>query len=153
MKKLFIIIFLFTLNCSTNKVSKNHGYRYLDNNYEKLTINKTNKNDVISIIGPPSSMSNFDENKWIYIERRQTNQSIIKLGIKKIEKNNVLIVEFNKMGILKNKKILDLNDMNKINYVKKTTKKEFEQDNYIYNVFSSLREKINAPARKRSRSN
>ena len=153
MKKLFIIIFLFTLNCSTNKVSKNHGYRYLDNNYEKLTINKTNKNDVISIIGPPSSMSNFDENKWIYIERRQTNQSIIKLGIKKIEKNNVLIVEFNKMGILKNKKILDLNDMNKINYVKKNTKKEFEQDNYIYNVFSSLREKINAPARKRSRSN
>ena len=88
MRILFIILFLFTLNCSTNKVSKIHGFRLIENKYDKLTLNENNKNDVKRIIGPPSTVSDFDRNKWFYIEREKTNQSIVKLGIKKINKNN-----------------------------------------------------------------
>jgi hypothetical protein len=73
------------------------------------------------------------------------------LGKKKINKNNIIIVKFNNKGLVINKKIVDLNDMNKIQYVKKNTQKEFEQDNTIYNIFSTLREKINAPARNRNK--
>ena len=149
MKIIFIIILFFTLSCSTNKVSQNHGYKALNTKFEKITINKTNKNDVISIIGPPSSKSDFDDNKWFYIERRRTNQSLIKLGIKKIEKNNILIVEFNQMGILKNKKLIDLNKMNDVKYVKSTTSKDFENNNFLYDLFTSLREKINSPSKKK----
>ena len=104
---------------------------------------------MIKIIGPPSIKSDFNKNKWFYIERLKTNQSLLKLGTQKIKKNNILIVELNKNGILKNKKILNLNDMNDIKYLKKTTEKEFKNKNFIYNVFSSLREKINAPAKKK----
>ena len=151
MKILILFIFLFTLNCSTNKVSKNHGFKSLETKFEKIVINQTNKNDIINLIGPPSTKSDFNKNKWFYIERRKTNQSLIKLGYKKIEKNDILMVEFNNRGILKNKKIFNLKDMNKIKYLKSLTQKEFKQKNFMYNIFSSFREKINAPARNRSK--
>tara|TARA_Y100000590_G_scaffold285816_1_gene321616 strand:- start:1447 stop:1896 length:450 start_codon:yes stop_codon:yes gene_type:complete len=149
MKILLIFILLFTLNCSTNKVSKLHGFRLIENKYEKIEINKNNKNDVRKLIGPPSTISNFDINKWFYIEREKTNQSIVKLGVQKINKNNVLVLKFNNMGILEKKEILKLEDMNEVLLVKNVTKKKFRQDNFLYNIFSSLREKINAPTRNR----
>jgi outer membrane protein assembly factor BamE (lipoprotein component of BamABCDE complex) len=151
MKILILFLFLFTLNCSANKVSKNHGFKSLETKFEKIVINQTNKNDIIDLIGPPSTKSDFNKNKWFYIERRKTNQSLIKLGKKKIEKNNILMVEFNNRDILKNKKIFDINNMNEIKYVKSLTQKEFKQNNFLYDVFSSLREKINAPVRNRSK--
>tara|TARA_B100001250_G_C19744694_1_gene764739 strand:- start:750 stop:1211 length:462 start_codon:yes stop_codon:yes gene_type:complete len=153
MKIFILLLFIFILSCSTNKISKNHGFRSLESKYEKIVLNETNKNDIINIIGPPSSKSEFNLNKWIYIERRKTNQSIFKLGIKKIEKNNILIVEFNNMGLLKDKKLLDLNDMQDVKYAKSITTKEFKKDNVLFNIFSSMREKINAPSRKKSKTN
>ena len=151
MKILILFLFLFTLNCSTNKVSKNHGFKSLETKFEKIVINQTNKNDIIDLIGPPSTKSDFNKNKWFYIERRKTNQSLFKLGQKKIEKNNILMVEFNNRGILKNKKIFDMDDMNEIKYIKSLTHKEFKQNNFLYNIFTSFREKLNAPARNRSK--
>ena len=109
-------------------MSNNHGFNSLHTKYEKIIVNKTNKNDIIDIIGPPSSISEFDNNKWLYIERKKVNQSIFKLGIKKIDKNNILIVQFSNIGILKNKKLLNLNDMNDVKYVKNITEKEFSQN-------------------------
>ena len=151
MRFILIILLIITTSCSGNKISNNHGFVSLENKFEKIVINKTNKNDLIKKIGYPSSVSDFNNNVWFYIERKKTNSSLIKLGKKKINKNNVIIVKFNNKGLVSNKKIVDLNDMNKIQYVKKNTQKEFEQDNTIYNIFSTLREKINAPARNRNK--
>ena len=149
MRYIYIIfIFFLTLNCSINKVSNIHGFRLLEGKYENILINKTNKNDVKKIIGPPSSISKFD-NTWFYIERKMTNQSLVKLGNKKISKNNILIVEFNAMGLVSQKTLLDLNDMNDIKIAEKKTKKKFSQDNFAYNILSTLRDKINAPTRQR----
>ena len=150
MRIFLLLIILFITACSSNKVSKNHGFISLENKLENIAINKSNKNDIIKIIGHPSSISKFDTNKWFYIERKQTNQSLFKLGKKKISKNNILVIEFNNKGLVKNKRLVNLNDMNELKYVKKITTKEFEQDNTIYNIFSSLREKVNAPARNKT---
>ena len=129
--------------CKKNRINK-VDYLKLDceNSERKILLggknilhqNKTNivaavyhsKNDIISIIGPPSTKSDFNENIWFYIDRRKTNQSLIKLGAKKIEKNNILMVEFNERAILKNKKLFDLNNLNDIKYVKSITQKEFK---------------------------
>ena len=109
-----------------------------------------NKNDIINIIGPPSSISDFNKNKWFYFERLKTNQSLFKLGTQKIKKNNILIVELDKKGILIDKLLLDLNDMNDIKYLKSITDKEFKKnDNLLSGVVSTLREKINAPLKNR----
>ena len=83
MKYLLIVLLLFTYNCTLNKVSNTHGFRLIEEKYSKILINKTNKNDIRKLIGPPSSMSKF-EDIWFYIERQKTNQSIFKLGKKKI---------------------------------------------------------------------
>ena len=119
----------------------------LDVKFSKLKLNTTNKNDLYTIIGPPSFKSDFNKNKWFYIERLKSNQSIFKFGTQKIKKNNVLIVELSKDGLLINKKILNLNDMNDVKYLKTQTDKEFQNKTVLYDVFSSLREKINAPIR------
>ena len=137
------------MNCSGNKVSNYHGNKLLSSKYDIIEVNVTNKNDLIRIIGPPSTISDFNENLWFYFERLKTNQSLVKLGAQKIKKNNILIVELNNKGILKSKSILDLDDMNDIEYIKTVTTKEFKNDNFIYGIFSSLREKINAPLRNR----
>ena len=106
MKFIIIIIFLFIVNCSGNKVSNFHGSKQLETKFNIIKVNKTNKNDLVKLIGPPSSVSDFDNNKWFYIERLKTNQSLIKLGNQKIEKNNVLIVQLDNFGVVREKKII-----------------------------------------------
>tara|TARA_B100001248_G_scaffold41704_1_gene26705 strand:+ start:3533 stop:3988 length:456 start_codon:yes stop_codon:yes gene_type:complete len=151
MKFILIIIFLFIVNCSGNKVSNFHGSKQLETKFNIIKVNKTNKNDLVKLIGPPSSVSDFDNNKWFYIERLKTNQSLIKLGNQKIEKNNVLIVQLDNSGIVREKKLLDLENMKDIKYLNTTTEKDFKNESILYNIFSSLREKINAPSKNRSK--
>ena len=143
---------LFTLSCSLNKVKNNHGVLSLENKFNKIFINKSNANDIISVFGPPSTKSEFDDNIWIYIERKKSNQSIFKLGNQKIIKNNIAVLELNNKGMLSSKKIYDLNKMNKYKFSKNSTEKNYEKDSYIYGVLTSLREKINAPAKRKKAS-
>ena len=149
MKLLFIIAFIFILSCSTNKVKNNHGVLSLNNKFNKIVVEKSNSNDILNLLGPPSTKSSFDINIWIYIERKKTNQSIFKLGKQKIEKNNVLVLELDNKGILAKKKLYNLDDMNDYKFVEKDTQKDFSQNSFVYGVLSSLRDKINAPVRKR----
>ena len=148
MKYIFLIpFFLLIINCSVNKVSNSHGTRFIDAKYNKIMINKTNKNDVRKLIGPPSSISKFTGN-WFYIERKKTNQSIFRFGKKKIFENNIIILEFNSMGMVSKKDLLNINDMNDIKISKEITTKKYGQDNALYDIFSSLRDKLNAPSRR-----
>ena len=151
MKYLYIFFFILIVNCTGNKLSNYHGSKLLDEKYNKIFINKTNKNDLLLIIGPPSSISDFNKNKWYYFERLKSNQSLLKLGKQKIKKNNILVVELNGDGILIDKKLFNLEDMNDLKYLKTTTQKEFKKDGMMYNVFSSLREKINSPIRNKQK--
>ena len=149
MKKIyFLLLFLFTLNCSINKVSNIHGFRLLEDKYEKIEINKTNKNDIRKLVGPPSSVSSF-ENMWIYIERKKTNQSLIKFGKKRISKNNIIILEFDNLGLVSKKEFFNINDMTDLKIAEKKTVKKFRKDDLVYDIFSTLREKINAPTRRK----
>ena len=148
MKYFILFIFLFTLSCSINKVKNNHGVLLLEKKFNKIQINKSNSNDIINIFGPPSTKSTFDNNVWIYIERKKTNRSIFKLGNQKIEKNNVVVLEINNKGILSKKEIYDTANMNKYKFSKKRTNKKYAKDSYIYGVLSSLRDKIDAPIKR-----
>jgi len=148
MKYFLLFLFLFTLNCTLNKVSNSHGSRFVETKYNKIILNKFNKNDVRKLIGPPSSVSNFDD-IWFYIERKKVNQSLLKLGKKKISTNNVIILEFDEMGIVSKKDLLNIENMNDIIIAEKNTKKKFGQDNKLYNILTSLRDKVNAPSRRK----
>ena len=152
MKNLLILLFiLFISNCSLNKVVKHHGVHFLEKKQQKLILSNSNKNDIVTLLGPPSTKSTFDNDIWIYIERKKTNSSIFKLGNQKTIKNNVVILEINNKGLLAKKEIYDLNNMNKYKFSKNKTEKKYQKDSYIHGVLTSLREKVNAPV-KRNRS-
>ena len=151
MKKLFIIIFVLTLSCSNNKVVKNHGITGLELKTNKIKVLKSNKNDVLKIIGKPSTVSLFDENSWLYIQRETINQSVFKLGKSKIKKNNILEIVFNKHGLVESKKLYNLENMNDLKKVKNTTQKKYDTNSKIGKLIKSLEQKINAPKMNRNK--
>ena len=106
-KLLYIIFFsLIVSNCNLKSIDNYHGVSFLDTKQQKLTLNKSNKNDIINILGAPSTESLIDNNIWIYIENRKTKSSLITLG-KNVEKvNNVLVLEIDKYGVLKKKSFI-----------------------------------------------
>ena len=138
-------------NCSLKKVVKHHGVPSLENKQANLIINKSNKNDIINILGNPSTSSKFDNDVWIYIERKQTQSEFKNLGKMKIYKNIVLVLELNNYGVLKKKKLYNQNDMKDIKISKDTTGKKFRKNSFIYDFVSSLRQKINDPLGKRAK--
>jgi len=150
MKKiLFIFIFLYISSCTLNKVVNHHGVHFLEKKHKKLILQKTNVNDIINLFGPPSTKSTFDNDVWIYIERKSTKSSILALGKNKLILNNVLILEINSKGMLVKKDFLDINKMKEIKFSKNETTVINQKDTFIYNILSSIRQKINDPLGKR----
>ena len=123
----------------------------LKNNENFILVNKSNKNDVIKVLGEPSTKSNFDNNVWFYIEQKKQNKSIVKLGKQYIEENNVLTIYFDNKGIVSKKKFLDKNDLNQIEFAKKETKPIYNNNSFMYEFLTSFRDKINAPFKKKDK--
>ncbi|MDC0423647.1 outer membrane protein assembly factor BamE [Candidatus Pelagibacter sp.] len=153
MIKILYIIFLSLIvsNCSIKKVVKHHGVPSLEQRQKNLLINKTNKNDIIKILGNPSTKSKFDNDVWIYIERKQTQSNLKNFGKMKIYKNDVLVLEIDDYGLLKKKDFYNQNDMNNIIVAKDITGKKFKKNSFLYAFFSSLRQKINDPLGQRAK--
>ena len=147
MNKILYIIFisLIVSNCSFKPVIKHHGVPYLEKKQTNLIVNKSNKNDIKKILGNPSTKSKFDNDVWIYIERKQTQSKLKNLGKMKIFKNDVLVLEIDNYGILKKKDFFNKEDMKKIQNVKATTQAGFTKNSFIYDFMSSMRQKINDP--------
>jgi len=153
MIKILYIIFLSLIvaNCSFKKVVKHHGVPFLEKKQSSLVINKTNKNDILKILGNPSTKSKFDNDLWIYIERKQTQSKFTNLGKMKIYKNDVLVLEMDNYGILKKKEFYNKDDMKNIKMVKSTTESGFRRNTFVYDFMSSMRQKINDPLGKRAK--
>ncbi|WP_440919582.1 outer membrane protein assembly factor BamE domain-containing protein [Candidatus Pelagibacter sp.] len=151
-KLLYIFLFFFIVtNCSFKPVIKHHGVPFLEKKQESLIINKTNKNDIRKILGNPSTTSKFDNDLWIYIERKQTQSKLKNLGRMRVFKNDVLVLEINKYGILEKKEFYNLNDMQNIEVEEATTKTGFKKKSFIYEFMSSMRQKINDPLGQRAK--
>ena len=138
-------------NCSLKPVVKHHGVPSLEKKQQALLINKTNKNDIRKILGKPSTTSKFDNDIWIYIERKQSQSKLKNLGKMKIFKNDVLVLELNNYGILKKKQFFNINDMEKLTLVEGTTKTGLKKNTFIYDFMSSMRQKMNDPLGQRAK--
>ena len=136
------IILLFITGCQQNEVIKTHGIAYLDKREKLIIVDQSNKNDTISILGQPSTKGMVNDNLWIYIERTRTRGKLLKFGRNYLKKNNVLVLEFDKYGILKKKEFYDKGNMNKISFAKDITENELRKENFIYSFLSSVRQKM-----------
>jgi len=145
MMRFFLVIIcslLILIGCQRHEVVKTHGISYLENKEKLIHINKSNKNDTVKILGQPATKGMTNNNLWIYIERTRTRGKLLKLGRNYLKKNNVLILEFNKFGVLTKKEFYNKNDMNKVNFAKKITENDIKKENFIYSFLSSIRTKM-----------
>ena len=138
---LFIIIF-FIIGCQQNEVIKTHGISYLEKREKLIIVNKSNKNDTIKIFGQPATKGMTNNNLWIYIERTKTRGKLFKLGREYLKKNNVLVLEFNKYGILAKKDFYNKENMKELKFTKTITENEIRRENFIYSFLSSVRQKM-----------
>ena len=151
-KILYIILLTFVLsNCSFKPVVKHHGVPFLEKKQSSLIVNISNKNDIRNILGNPSTTSMFDNDVWIYIERKQTQSKLKNLGKMKIVKNDILVLEIDNYGILMSKKFYNKDDMKNIKVVEATTEAGFKKNSFVYDFMSSMRQKINDPLGKRAK--
>ena len=137
--------FFIISSCSVNKVVKHHGVHFLEKKQKSLKINESNKNDITKLLGIPSTKSKFDNDLWIYIERKQTQSKLRNLGKMKIFKNDVLVLELDNYGILKKKEFFNIEDMENIKIAEGTTESAFQRNSFIYDFMSSMRQKVNDP--------
>ena len=149
---LLLTLILIISNCTINKLENNHGSAFLEIKEKKLLVNQTNRNDILSVLGPPSTKSYFNNDLWIYIEKKTTVGSFIKLGKRKNLKNNVLVLEINNRGTLIDKKLYTINDVEKIKFSDKTTLVS-DRDTFVDGFISSLKDKIDSPKRRRNKTN
>ena len=154
MKNLFLLILLIIIsNCSFKDIKKSHGINNLNKKSSKLIINSTNSNEILEILGPPSTKSELDPNTWIYIERRVTNSSVFSIGKEKVSSNNLLVLKINGRGILYEMELYDLEKMNEIKISKLETENTFKNSDFLSNILISVRQKINDPIRNRIKKN
>ena len=130
------------VSCQRHEVVKIHGLSYLENRQKLIVVNQSNKNDIIKVLGQPATRGMTNDNLWIYIERTKTRGKLLRLGRSYLKKNNVLILEFNKYGVLNKKEFYDKENMKKINFAKAITENDVRKENFIYSFLSSIRQKM-----------
>ena len=141
--KFFILfIFIFLLNCQLQEPVKNHGILFLENRSNQLKVNTNNKNDVLKLIGNPHTKSVSNEDSWIYIERVLTKGAYHKLGQNIVKTNNILILTFDKYGILRKKDFLDKNNINKLKFSEKITENNLSKKSFVQSLLQSVKTKM-----------
>ena len=136
------LVLLFTVECQRNQVLKTHGLSYLEKREKLIVVNESNKNDTIQYLGQPATKGMSDENLWIYIERTKSRGKLLKFGRNYLIKNNVLVLEFDKYGILNKKALYKKDDMKKLNFAEAITENDVRKENFIYSFLSSVRSKM-----------
>ncbi len=139
---LLLISLVFLTECQRTKLSKTHGISYLDKREKLIIVNKSNKNDAIKVLGQPATKGMTDDNLWIYIERTITRGKILKLGGSELTKNNVLVLEFDKYGVLNNKTFYDKKNIKDIKFAKAITVNDIKRENFVYSFLASIRQKM-----------
>ena len=139
---LLLILFFILIGCKLQEPTKSHGILFLENRSNQLVVKKDNKNDVIKLFGSPHSKSFNNDDEWIYIERVLTKGSFHKLGQNVIKSNNVLVLSFNKYGIINQKKFLDQSDLNKLSFSKDITDNDLSKRSFVESFLSSVKSKM-----------
>ena len=142
MKIFYLLSFISLIGCQLQDPYNNHGIVFLKNRSDKLIVNQSNKNDVLNIVGQPHSKSINDDNEWFYVERVLTKGEYHKLGQNILKENNILVLKFDKYGVIKEKTFLNKDSKNEIYFSQNETKNELSQKSFIERFLSSIRTKM-----------
>ena len=134
--KLFIFISLYILTSCGLKVTDNHGFVHDTNvNLNDFLVGKSTKEDILNILGTPSTKSTFDgEKSWFYVSS-EFKKFVFLDGENTDQK--ILILSFNK-DIVSNKEILLKDSINDIAYEETITDSKGKKLSWIKSFFSNL---------------
>ena len=141
LKNFFLLVIFLALitQCTFKKIDVLHGTAELKNKSSLLKLNLHNKNDVIKILGPLAITDPLNIDNWMYFETRLSKNM---LGEKVIKKNDILILDFSKNGVISNIIFLDKDKMNEIAFDKDKTKSLGIQDTVLFNILKSTRKRL-----------
>tara|TARA_Y100000992_G_C21043582_1_gene386135 strand:+ start:125 stop:601 length:477 start_codon:yes stop_codon:yes gene_type:complete len=139
---IFLSLIFILSNCQLKEPVKGHGINFLENRSKKIFLKKTNKNDVISILGNPHTKSIDDENLWFYFDRKLSSGTIMNFGDMNLLENNVLVINFNNYGIVINKEFYSKEDMKKIKYSEMKTENPVSKQSFVSSFLQSVRQKM-----------
>tara|TARA_E500000178_G_C16922951_1_gene708113 strand:- start:594 stop:1070 length:477 start_codon:yes stop_codon:yes gene_type:complete len=139
---LFLLLIFIVSNCQLKEPIKGHGINFLENRSKKISLNKSNKNDVINILGNPHTTSIDDDNLWFYFDRKISSGSIINFGESDLLENNILVINFDKYGIVDQKEFYSKEDMKKIKYSEMKTENPVSKQSFVSTFLQSVRQKM-----------
>ena len=145
MKNIVLILLLSLVlltECQRTKLTETHGVSYLDRREKLIIVNESNKNDTIKVLGQPATKGMTNDNLWIYIERTMTRGKALKLGRSQLSKSNVLVLEFDKYGVLNKKTFYDKKNIKDIKFAEAVTENDIRRENFVYSFLSSIRQKM-----------
>ena len=94
------------------------------------------------MLGNPHTTSVDDENLWFYFDRKIASGKLIKFGDVDLLENNVLVLNFNRYGVVVNKEFFDKQDMKEIKYSEMKTENPVTKDSFVTSFLQSVRQKM-----------
>ena len=139
---LYLLVFIILISCKLQEPLKTHGIIFLENRSKNLVLNESNKNDVIKIMGRPHIKEDEIDDSWIYLERILSKGKYHKLGRHILKENNILVLHFDRYGVLNKKKFLNKEDIKKLEFSEKITENELSEKSFVQKFLQSVKQKM-----------
>lgn len=98
-----------------------HGHVNDPDSFEAIKTGEYTEDDVLSLLGTPSTVSTFDNNKWYYIGYKATQFAFER---PEVLERNVLMISFDEAGVVDQKQVFTLEDGRQIDFVSRETPTE-----------------------------
>ena len=131
---LLILVIFCTSSCIT-RVEK-RGYMFDLSDSHLLQEGVTSKERVLKIMGSPTIISDIGDETWVYYYE---NIERLLFFIPSIEERQIIVLRFDREGVIKELKSLDLEDRDqKLSFNSKYTEVESHETGFFKSIFSNV---------------
>ena len=132
-KYLFIVLVFLSASCSP--IVENRGYVFDEKLLDQIKVNETISNDVMDILGSPSTTSAIDASTWYYV---YSKAETVAFYHPKVTDRKVLAVSFGDDNKVNNLKYYGLEEGKIISYVDRTTPTRGRELTVLQQLFGNL---------------
>ena len=133
--KKYLFIALVFLSASCSPIVENRGYVFDEKLLDQIKVNETISNDVMDILGSPSTTSAIDASTWYYIYSKAETVAFYNPTV---TDRRVLAVSFDDDDKVNNLKYYGLEEGKIISYVDRTTPTRGRQLTVLQQLFGNL---------------
>ena len=133
-KSLIYSLLLISLNSCSGRIS-NHGVLNIENKIHTIIERELEKAEVEALLGPPSTVSAFEFNKWYYINSKIKHIAFYK---PEIIEHKVYEIVFNSDNQAFELNIYDEEDLNKIEFNQDYTDTRGNKETLLQNILKGV---------------